>query len=140
MPLHGGGTIVGVDVSILPAAARTDGTVTGEEVNITGYERVDIVIFTGTITDGTHSFSLTECATTGGSFTAVAAADIDVNATYGGTGANGAVIVAANDNIACTFSYLGTKGFIKVIATSATCSTGGVFAAGVIGSDKRHST
>ncbi len=137
MPLHGGLT-KWADCSVVPAAARTTGTVTGEAVDVSGYERVDIVIFSGTITDGTHTFSLTECDTVGGSYTAVAAADIVPSAT--GSGANGAVLTttSTHDNAGMVFSYIGHQPFIRVIAISAGTTTGGVFCAGVVCSDARH--
>jgi hypothetical protein len=141
MPL-GGGSIYGIDTSIVPAAARTT-TTTGEEVDLQGYEEVAIVVNTGTITDGTHTFSLTECATTGGSFTAVAAANIIPNATYGGTGASGCVLdtTSTHDTACIVFNYIGTLRYIKVVCTvSGTPGTGGVYSAAVVGTRKRHAT
>lgn len=137
MPLSGGLTKK-ADCSVLPAAARTTGTVTGEAVGVAGYEQVDIVVLTGTVTDGTHTFSLTECSTVGGSYTAVAAADIIPSAA--GSGANGVVLdtTATHDNAGFIFSYIGNQPFIRVIAVSAGTTTGAVFSAGVVCSKARH--
>lgn len=142
MPLRGGFSKTGIGASIVPAGNRTNATVTGEYVDLQGYEEVDVVITTGTITDGTHTFSLTECDTSGGSYTAVAAADIIVNASFGGTAANGAVLdtTATHDNACITFGYIGTKRYIRVVCVTAGSTTGGIFSAGVIGMRKRHST
>lgn len=137
MPLSGG-LDYKAKPSILPAAARTDGTVTGEYVDTLGYEEVMIVVSTGTVTDGTHTFSLTECATSGGSYTAVAAADITCSNT--GSGANGVILTtaAAHDNTGVIFFYKGSLRYIKVVCVSATCSTGAVFCATVVMAKPRH--
>jgi len=137
MPLSGG-LFYGGDVSIVPAAARTT-TTTGTAVDTLGYEEVFIVIATGTITDGTHTFSLTECDTSGGTYTAVAAADIIAGST--GSGANGAVVdtTAAHDNALLVFGYRGNTRYLKVVCTvTGTPSTGGVYSAAVVGTRARH--
>jgi hypothetical protein len=137
MPLSGGLTLWG-DQSIVPAAARTT-TTTGDAVNITGYEQVWIVVTSGTITDGTHTFSLTECATSGGSYTAVAAANIIPAAT--GSSANGCVLdtTAAHDSAVQIFGYTGTQPYIKVVCTvTGSPSTGGVYCATVLCGKARH--
>jgi hypothetical protein len=126
------------DASIVPAAARTDGTVTGNAVDVSGAENIMVVVSTGTVTDGTHTFSLTECATLTGSYTAVAAADIVCNST--GSSANGAILntTATHDNAVLIFGYRGTCGYLKAICVSATCTTGAVFGASIIGNQMRH--
>lgn len=129
---------------IAPAAARTTGTVTGTAVDSAGFESVTIDICSGTITDGTHTFSLTECATVGGTYTAVVVGDLIKgtqalvdDATLKGVGC---VLdtTAAHDNAGLTFGYRGIKQFIKVIATSAGTTTGGVFSASVRLGHPRH--
>ena len=137
MPLSGG-LIQGGDVSIVPAAARTT-TTTGTAVDLLGYERVDVVVTTGTVTDGQYNISLTECATSGGSYTAVAAANIIPGST--GSGVDGAIFdtTAAHDNAVFVFGYTGTLRYIKVVATaSGTPSTGAVYSAAVLGRDARR--
>ena len=118
--------------SIIPAAART-ATTTGNAVGVAGYESVTICILTGTCTDGTGTWSLTECATSGGTYTAVAAAD------YIGT----PVVTdttASHDNAGFQFGYRGSQQFIKVVCTMAGTTTGQVYAAGVLLSHPRNST
>lgn len=137
MPLSGGLNYDG-DISILPAAARTT-TTTGEEVDALGWEEVFVVIHTGTITDGTHTFSMTECDTSGGSFTAVDAADIIPSST--GSGANGAVLdtTAGHDNAVVVFGYRGSLRYLKVVCTvSGSPSTGGVYSAAILGTKTRR--
>ena len=135
MPLSGG-LVQGGGVSIVPAAARTT-TTTGAAVDVFGFERVDIIVATGTVTDGTYDISLTECDTVGGSYTAVAAADIVHHST--GSGANGAIIPTTGDDAIYVFGYIGSLQFIKVVATAqGTPSTGAVYAAVVIGRDARR--
>ena len=119
--------------SIIPAAARTDGTVTGNAVGVAGYESVTICILTGTVTDGTGTWTLTECDTSGGTYTAVAAAD------YIGT----PIVItttATHDNAGFQFGYRGLKPFIKVVCVLAGTTTGQVIAAGVLLSHPRNSS
>lgn len=126
------------DVSIDPAAARTT-TTTGNAVDLGAHNGCVVWVATGAVTDGTYTVSLTECATVGGSYTAVAAADIIPGST--GSGANGAVIdtTAAHDNAMFFFGYRGTMEFLKVVVTvSGSPSTGAVFAAGVMCYNSPH--
>jgi len=126
------------DVSIVPAAARTT-TTTGDAVDLGMSNGCVVWVATGTVTDGTYTVSLTECATVGGSYTAVAAADIVAGST--GSGANGAVFdtTAAHDQAMFFFGYRGTMEFIKVVVTvSGSPSTGAVFAAGAITYNPLH--
>lgn len=121
------------DVSIVPAAARTT-TTTGDAVDLGAHNGCVVWVATGTVTDGSYAVSLTECATVGGSYTAVAAADIIPGST--GSGANGAVFdtTAAHDQAMFFFGYRGVMEFIKVVVTaSGSPSTGAVYAAGVVG-------
>jgi hypothetical protein len=123
-------------VSIVPAAARTT-TTTGAAVNVHGFERVDIVVCTGTVTDGTYDISLTECDTVGGTYTEVVAADIIHHST--GSDVNGAIVPTTGDDDVYVFGYRGSKQFIKVVATAqGTPSTGAVYAACVLGRDARR--
>lgn len=125
------------DISIASGTINTDTTTTGGAVSLVGYEEAMIVVHSATITAGTFTFSLTECATSGGSYTAVAAADVICAAT--GSSANGCVLdtTAAHDNAVQIFKYIGSKGYIKVICTSAS-SANGVLGALVICQKPRH--
>lgn len=110
--------------SIIPAAARTT-TTTGNAVGVAGYESVTICILTGTVTDGTGTWSLTECDTVGGTYTAVAAADMIGTPVVTDT-------TSTHDSAGFIFGYRGTKPFIKVVCTMAGTTTGQVYSAGVL--------
>jgi len=118
--------------SIIPAAART-ATTTGNAVGVAGYESVTICVMTGTVTDGTGTWSLTECATSGGTYTAVAAADLIGTPVVTDT-------TAAHDTAGFVFGYRGVQPFIRVVCTMAGTTTGQVFSAGVLLSHPRNST
>ncbi len=116
--------------SIIPAATRV-GSTTGNAVGVAGYESVTICVMTGAATDGTGTWSLTECATSGGTYTAVAAADV-IGTPLATT--------SAHPNIGCQCGYRGIQPFIKVVCTMAGASTGQVYSAGVLLSHPRNST
>ena len=115
---------VNCEVSLVPAAART-ATATGSAVGVAGYESVTICVITGTVTDGTGTFSLTECDTSGGTYTAVDSSDIIGTPPVLDT-------TSTHDNAGFQFGYRGSKAFIKVVCTMAGTTTGQVYAAAVI--------
>ena len=125
--LHGE---IGV-VSALVPAVRTS-TATSAAIDLTGYDSCEIVVHVGAWTDGTHTFSLTECATSGGSYTAVAAGDI--------VGTPPAPAASGDANKVTKFAYVGTKRFIKVVCTvTGSPSTGAATGATVVrGSARTH--
>lgn len=126
------------DVSIVPAAARTT-TTTGGAVDLGMHNGCVVVVTSGTITDGTHTFSMEECDTVGGSYSAVGAADIIPAAS--GSGANGCVFdtTSTHDSAVQVFGYRGTKEFVKVVCTvTGSPSTGGVYAATVLCYNSPH--
>jgi len=89
--------------SILPVAATGDQT--GSVVALAGYESC-VVTLTATTASVDGTFKLTECATSGGAYTDVAAADIigtqDVSVVEDGT---------------VSLGYIGNLGFIKAVFT-----------------------
>ncbi len=108
--------------SIKPAVYKT--TTTGDEVDLYGYESVTVVIEAGTVTDGTHTFEVQECATSGGSFTAVADADL--------IGAEPA-IDSSHDDKFVKIGYIGQCRYIKVVNTvTGSPATGGPTSAWVL--------
>lgn len=104
-------------VSILPSATKTV-TTTGEEVDCSGglgLVYIDIAIGAVATADATNlfTFTVTQCATTGGTFTAAASGQYDwvdgdgiINAT-----------TEANSVMALNFRLNGSYPFIKVVAT-----------------------
>jgi hypothetical protein len=129
MALKDNATMMGADVSIVPAAARA-ATATGSGVDLLGYESATVIVLTGTVTDGTGTFSIDESADNS-NWTAVAAADIVGTAPVIDT-------TASHDNAGFTFGYRGSKRYIRVVCTAAGTTTGAVYCAGVIRSTARH--
>lgn len=95
----------------------TDTTTVGEIINMNDgtndFESLVVSLRVGAFTDGDYSLVLTESDTVGGTYTAVAAADI--------VGTN-AVIEAANT--VSQIGYVGKKQFVKVSCLSANTSSG----------------
>jgi hypothetical protein len=114
--------------SIAPKAIAA--TETGTAVDLQNYESAEIVVEAGVITDGTHVISLTECDTSGGSYTAVAAGDL--------IGTPPTLTSAAGGSTAHKFAYKGSKRYLKVVSTVSGATTGGVYGACVVRGDPRH--
>lgn len=121
--------------NVLPAssitpAART-ATVTGSSVDryASGamYQDALVMIHTGTITDGTHTFTVEESDDNSAWATATSL-----------VGTPPAVTNSGNNNKFFVIRYTGRKRYVRVKSTaSGSPSTGGVFAATVLLSDPR---
>jgi hypothetical protein len=112
-------------------------TITGNEVDLTGYESATIQVIVGAITDGDFVLEIQEATASGGSYTAVDSDDL-----YG-TGLTTAALKeptfsSTNDSLVHTVSYIGTNKFIKVKLTESGGSTGGAICAIVNRGDARH--
>ena len=107
------------NILCLAPAART-ATATGAAIDLANYDSNVFNFEPGVLTDGVHTPKLTECATSGGTYTDVAAADQD------GT------LAALASNVPQAASYIGTLRFIKVVITTtgspATGLVAGVYA------------
>jgi len=114
--------------SLIPKATTT--TTTGTAVDLQNYESAEILVDAGVITDGTHVISLTECATSGGTYTAVAAADL--------IGTPPTLTSTAGGSSVQKFGYKGSKRYLKVVSTVSGATTGGVYGACVVRSNPRH--
>ena len=95
-------------VGLIPVSSTSNATVTGPVVDTLGYESVTCILSVGAVGSGSVSFSLTECATSGGSYTAVAAADV-----IGSTTADSAALTLTTTT--ATLGYRGKKQFIKMV-------------------------
>lgn len=95
-------------VGLIPVSSTTNATLTGPAVDTLGYESVTCILAIGAIASGSVSFTLTECATVGGTYTAVAADDI-----IGGTAGASAVLSATTTT--AQLGYRGKKQFIKMV-------------------------
>lgn len=97
---------------VVAAAATTAATVTSDAVDMAGWESLEFYVEVVTWTGGVYTFSMTECDTLGGTYTAVAAGDIATTAAWDGTLKTG---VAAKSVLRA--EYRGTKEFVKCVGT-----------------------
>lgn len=104
--------------------ANRTATTTSDAIDTQGFGSAAVVFDIGNSADtlsGTvfWTLSLTECDTSGGTYTAVAAADIVSGvATY-------VIDAPAEDSIAVKVGYIGTKRYIKGVATATGTHTNG---------------
>jgi hypothetical protein len=115
-----------LSVSQIIVNAVKTATATSSAVNLAGFDAATIIFDIGNSADTLSgsvywTLSLTECDTSGGTYTAVAAADI-----LGWAGAATYVIDApAEDTLAVKVGYAGGKQYVKAVATATgTHSTG----------------
>jgi hypothetical protein len=96
---------VGIDAAVVPATLTA--TNTSAAIDLQGFESAMVIIQTGAI-GGAGNFTpkLTECATSGGTYTDVAAADLN--------GIFPAVLAASS---IYRVGYRGSKRFIKTVLT-----------------------
>lgn len=96
---------VGLEVAVVPATLTA--TNTSAAIDLQGYDSAMVIINTGAI-GGAGNFTpkLTECATSGGTYTDVAAADL-----------NGTFISALAASSVYKVGYRGSKRFIKTVLT-----------------------
>jgi hypothetical protein len=117
---------IGIDAVL---SGTTPGTAVA--IDTLGSANIVIHVFTGTITDaGTAAgitWALTECDTSGGSYTAVAAAEID------GSLADLSILLDTDDNkYIGSIGYLGTKRFLKITPTGTAGTDGAVKAVAIM--------
>ena len=113
--------------TIRPQALTAD--VTGETVEVRGYEEVEIVLDVGLYTDGTFTFTAQESAD-GSSWSNVAAADLD--GTF-------PTLSASNDNQVHRLGYMGGSRYIRVnVAEPTSPDPTGVVASVVVNRRRPH--
>ena len=103
-------------VALAPVAIATDTTTVGLEIDMQGFAAIEFFISTGVVTDGDYSLILTESATSGGSFTAVA--DIDL------LGTEPAWTADTDDAKIGRIGYIGSLRYLKATVLSANTTTG----------------
>lgn len=116
--------------SLTPAARSANTAVNGTGVDLLGFESALILVTAGVITDGTHTIKLQESADNS-TFTDVAAGD------QLGT-PPGPLTSGVGGSASACWAYVGSKRYIRVVATTAGATTGGVFAASVLRGHARH--
>lgn len=116
---------VEVKSSLVPAA-RTDGTVNGTGVDrhddAQAYRTALVVIHSGAITDGTHTFEVQD-SDNNSDFTAVA--DAFLQGTEPALGED-------DDNEVHVIGYTGSRRYLRVSVVTADSSSGGVFGASIV--------
>lgn len=105
-----------VAVNIQTISSNT--TVTGNVVDLAGYQGCEFIFVTGSITDGDYTVEITECDTSGGTYTAVADADLL------GTEAAASTTDNDDDNEYGKIGYIGSKRYVKATITSTNVTTG----------------
>jgi hypothetical protein len=114
--------------ALAPAVINAD--TTSSAIDLQGYESTTILVDVGNSADtlsGTNKIELelTECDTSGGSYTQVAAANLQGAVTGSNTGCFGLIDDPAEDTTVFKAGYIGSKQFLKVVVNfSGTHSTG----------------
>ncbi len=116
-------------VAINPTTGKND--LTGNLIDLQGFSGALVVVQSGDITDGTFTFELQHGNASDGSDLA-AVPDEDLLGSE-------PVFAATDDNVVKQFGYVGTKRYIKLVATvSGSPTTGGTLGAIVIEGFPRH--
>lgn len=100
-------------------AISSNTTTVGNEIDTAGFESCTFIFHSGTITDGDYRVEITECATSGGTFTAVANADLI------GLEADTSITDNTDDNQIGTIGYIGALRYVKATVVSTNVTTGG---------------
>ncbi len=118
--------------SILPGAKVTGGSpYNGTGVDLSAYGSNEVVAYTGTVTDGTHTITLEE-SDDNSSFSAVAAENRQ------GSLPPTLDTTAAHDNAIFRFAYIGKKRYIRAVCVTAGTTTGAVLGVMVLLGNPRH--
>jgi len=112
---------ISVAQSLRPQEVNADATVTGEDVDLAGYDAATVVIDVGAwATDGTNTFEVQEADDDGAgspdTYAAVAAADLN--------GTEPVVDGATDDDQIYQLEYIGGKRWIRVVVVT-TANTSG---------------
>ena len=109
---------ISVAQSLAPAARTASAN--GSSVDLAGFHGAMVVVATGTITDGTHAIEVQE-SDDGSTWSAVADSDLQ-----------GTEPSALASNTVYRIGYLGTKRYLRVVATVSGATTGGVYGAWIV--------
>lgn len=112
---------VSVTKAIGPVSIATDTTTSSSAIDLSAYPGWHVLLIgsSGTRTDGSYTFSVTESDTSGGSYSALAPF-------------SGSVSAVAAANTTRTASYRPTKPFIKVNIASTGTTSGALLSAYVV--------
>lgn len=118
----------------MPLGTRINATTTGTTIDRIGanprkaYQSVGFAIITGTVTDGTHTFSI-EHSDNGSAWSAAPAEDVLGNAP---------VVTASNDDAVYDVTYVGLKRYVRVKCVGTGATTGATFGAVALLHGPRH--
>ena len=108
-------------VTALGSRSVTTAAVNGIIVDLSGYNAAELVMVSGTVTDGTHAVTLTEgSASDLSDGTAVAAGDI-----LGSLPS----FTTTDSNATKRVGYVGNKRYVRLTITPTGATTGGIFGA-----------
>lgn len=112
-----------IKVSQVEIPAVKTSTATSDSIDVAGYESLAVVFNVGNSGDTLSgslywTLSLTECDTTDGSFTAVAATDVQVQGGTFGTTSTYVIDAPTEDSLSVTFGYVGSKRYVQAVATA----------------------
>lgn len=113
----------------LPPAVRTNGTFTGNTVDLLGFDGAIIAVTFGAYTDGTHTPSVL-ASSDGVTFVACAATDLD--------GAFTTVSSSAGANTVQQIGYIGAQRYLQVAMTTTGATSGAASNASVIAGYPRN--
>lgn len=119
-------------VALQPQDISTDTTTVGEVIDTLGFDSCTFVVATGAIADTNLVPAITECDTSGGSYTAVDDADLI------GTEAL-ATLDQDNDADTAKIGYLGSKRYVKLSLVSTSTSGANLVGAVALLGHARHS-
>ena len=107
--------------AISPVSVADNTAQTSEVVDLQGFDSCTFVIATGSLADADATFTVEvqECDTSGGSYTAVANADLV------GTEAL-ASFIFSDDNKCFKVGYVGAKRYVKIVITPAANASAGL--------------
>jgi len=125
--------------AISPVSSADSTALTGEVIDLQGYAACTFVIATGSIgdADATFAVEVQECDTSGGSYTAVADANLIGTEALAG-------FIFSDDNKCFKVGYQGSKRYVKIVITptgnSGTPSAALLAAVAVLGHPNRAPT
>jgi hypothetical protein len=106
----------------LSIATRTNGTVNGTGVDLANYDGAAVVVFSGTMTDGSVAITIEESADNS-AWSAVAAADRIGSLP---------TIASTDDDTVFEFGYKGILRYLRVVAVTSGATSGGTFGALIV--------
>lgn len=111
-------------LALSSATRNANAAVNGVSIDLAQYGNnsrdVVFVVTTGAITDGTHAFTVEESDSSGSGFTAVESTRVLGSLPSAG---------ASDDNVVFSFGVRPTKRYVRLVATTAGATSGGVFSA-----------